>query len=83
LAQQLHADTLLLVKQTDEYTHYATVRELAAAGIVDSMLPDMLGGGTSLHLAGPKILDTLDLPLASIPGRRIMRHRQTEAMGAQ
>jgi aspartokinase-like uncharacterized kinase len=83
LAQQLHADTLLLVKQTDEYTHYATVRELAAAGIVDSMLPDMLGEGTSLHVAGPAMLDTLDLPLASIPGRRIMRHRQTEAMGAQ
>lgn len=83
LARQLSADTLLLVKQTDEYTHYATVPELAAAGIVDSMLPDMLGEGTSLHVAGPRMLDTHDLPLASIPGRRIMRHRQTEAMGAQ
>ncbi|MBZ9601293.1 amino acid kinase family protein [Phyllobacterium chamaecytisi] len=83
LARQLSADTLLLVKQTDEYTHYTTVRELAAVGIVDSMLPDMLGEGTSLHVAGPRMLDTHDLPLASIPGRRIMRHRQTEAMGAQ
>ncbi|WP_457301757.1 amino acid kinase family protein [Phyllobacterium sp. P5_D12] len=83
LARQLPTDTLLLVKQTDEYTHYATVRELAAAGIVDSMLPDMLGERTSLHVAGPAMLDTLDLPLASIPGRRIMRHKQTEAMGAQ
>lgn len=83
LARQLHADDLLLVKQTDEYTHYASVRELAAAGIVDSMLPDMLGKGSNLHVAGPAMLDTLDLPLASNPGRRIMRHRQTEAMGAQ
>jgi 5-(aminomethyl)-3-furanmethanol phosphate kinase len=83
LARQLPADTLLLVKQTDEYTHYASVPELADAGIVDSMLPVMLGEGTSLHVAGPAMLDTVDLPLASIPGRRIMRHRQTEAMGAQ
>ena len=83
LARQLHADDLLLVKQTDEYTNYTTVPELATAGIVDSMLPDMLGEGTSLHVACPAMLDTLDLPLASIPGRRIMRHRQTEAMGAQ
>ena len=83
LARLLSADDLLLVKQTDEYNLYATVRDLAAAGIVDSMLPDMLGEGTSLHVAGPGILDTLDLPLASIPGRGIMRHRQTEAMGAQ
>ena len=83
LARQLHADDLLLVKQTDEHNDYEGVRELAAAGIVDSMLPDMLGEGTRLHVAGPRILNTLDLPLASIPGRRIMRHRQTEAMGAQ
>ena len=83
LARQLHADDLLLVKQTDEYTNYTTVPELATAGIVDSMLPDMLGKGANLHVAGPAMLDTLDLPLASIPGRRIMRHRQTEAMGAQ
>ncbi|RCW79805.1 dihydroneopterin aldolase [Phyllobacterium bourgognense] len=83
LVRQLCTDDLLLVKQTDEYTRYASVQELAAAGIVDSMLPDMLGEGTSLHVAGSGILATLDLPLASIPGRRIIRHRQTEAMGAQ
>ncbi|CAN7640228.1 dihydroneopterin aldolase [Phyllobacterium sp. LjRoot231] len=83
LARKLPADTLLLVKQTDEYTHYASVPELAAAGIVDSMLPDMLGEGTSLHVAGPKMLDALDFPLASIPGRMIMRHRYIQAMGAQ
>ncbi|UXN57316.1 dihydroneopterin aldolase [Phyllobacterium zundukense] len=83
LARVLPAGDLLLVKQTDEYAHYATVRELAAAGIVDNMLPDMLGEGANLYVAGPGMLDRLDLPLASIPGRRIMRHRQTEAMGAQ
>ena len=83
LAGKLRADNLLLVKQTDEYQHYASVPELAAAGIVDSMLPDMLGEGTSLHVAGPKVLDTLNLPLASIPGRMIMRHRHIEAMGSQ
>ncbi|WP_271898018.1 dihydroneopterin aldolase [Candidatus Phyllobacterium onerii] len=83
LARQLHADTLLLVKQTHEYADYASVQELAAAGIVDSMLPDMLGEGANLHVAGPAMLDTLDTPLASIPGSRVMRHRHTEAMDAQ
>jgi len=83
LARQLPADKLLLVKQTDEHQHYASMPELAAAGIVDSMLPDMLGEGTSLHIAGPQLLDKLEFPLASIPGRVIMRHRLIEAMGTQ
>lgn len=84
LCTQLRAEALLLVKQTDEHLHYSSVRDLADAGIVDSMLPAMLGEGTRLHLAGPQALDMLDLPLATIPGRMIMQHRMTaEGMVAQ
>ncbi|MBB3238472.1 dihydroneopterin aldolase [Phyllobacterium endophyticum] len=83
LARLLAADDLLLVKQTDEYVHYATVRELAGAGIADRMLPDMLDEATNLHVAGPHVLDKLLLPLDSVPGRRMFRHRHVEAMGAQ
>jgi 5-(aminomethyl)-3-furanmethanol phosphate kinase len=83
LAGKLRADNLLLVKQTDEHGHYASVQELAAAGIVDSMLPDMLGEGTTLRVAGPQLLDKLEFPLASIPGRMIMQHGHIEATGAQ
>jgi aspartokinase-like uncharacterized kinase len=83
LARLLTADDLLLVKQTDEYVHYATVRELADAGIADRMLPDMLGEGTSLHVAGPHVLEELRVPLASVPGRRMIRYSYIEAMGAQ
>jgi hypothetical protein len=50
------------------------------------MLPAMLAEDTILHVAGPEALTKIsrDLPLATIPGRMIMRHRQTvEGMVAQ
>jgi aspartokinase-like uncharacterized kinase len=83
LASRLQARDLLVIKQTDEHRHYSTVQELAAAGIVDNMLPGMLGEGTTLHMAGPQALEKLHLPLATIPGHVIMRHEHFEAMGAQ
>ncbi len=75
LCGQLRFNSLLLIKQTDEYQHYASVTDLAEAGIVDSLLPAMLCEGTRVHIAGPQALDLLDLPLASIPGRMIMQYR--------
>ncbi|MGH6861442.1 MAG: dihydroneopterin aldolase [Phyllobacterium sp.] len=83
LARQLDADDLLLVKRTDAYRCCADLAHLAAAGIVDGMLPHMLGENTTLHLAGPAVLDGLDLPLASIPGHGIMRQEATETMDTQ
>lgn len=84
LCGQLRADALLLIKQTDRYRDYSRVRDLANAGIVDAMLPAMLGCNTTLHIAGPHTLDTLDLPLATIPGRMIMQlEMPAEGMVAQ
>lgn len=84
LCGQLRAHALLLIKQTGEYRNYSSVPDLADAGIVDRMLPTMLGRDTTLHIAGPHTLDTLDLPLATIPGRMIMQHgTPAEGMLAQ
>lgn len=84
LCRQLDTNALLLIKQTDEYVAYSRVSDLAGAGIVDGMLPAMLGQYTRLHIAGPQALRTLDLPLAAIPGRKIMQHKMTaEGMVAQ
>lgn len=82
LAKTIGAPSLLLVKQTDDYRQYSNVSELAEAGIVDAMLPEMLAPDTLLHIVGPQTLATLDLPLATIPGRPIMRRRIVEAMDA-
>lgn len=81
LAVKLQADTVLLIKQTDEDQHYSGIADLVVAGIVDSMLPGMLGKDSRLHIAGPQALNLLDLPLATIPGRVIMRDSAFEAMG--
>ncbi|MBA8881414.1 dihydroneopterin aldolase [Phyllobacterium myrsinacearum] len=83
LAGQLKADALLLIKQTDEHQYYSSVADLAAAGIVDAVLPDVLADATSLHVAGPAMLDQLDLPLAAVPGRAMMRNRHFEVTGEQ
>ena len=84
LCGQLCVDALLLIKQTDEYRDYSRVSDLADAGIVDAMLPSILGSDTALHIAGPQSLNSLDLPLAIIPGRMIMQHEMpAEGMVAQ
>ncbi|SDP32122.1 dihydroneopterin aldolase [Phyllobacterium sp. OV277] len=83
LAKHLQSQAVLLIKQTDEYQFYSSVTELVDAGIVDRMLPDMLATDTSLHMAGPAMLNVLDLPLAAIPGRVMMGTRHFEAMGGQ
>ena len=83
LARQLGCKSLLLIKQTDEYNHFSSVSDLAEAGIVDAMLPDMLGPDIELHIVGPQALAGLNLRLATIPGQRIMRHKSVEAVGAR
>jgi dihydroneopterin aldolase len=53
LAERIGAEALLLVKQTDAFEAINDIGELAAAGIVDAMLPSMLAPETELRLAGP------------------------------
>lgn len=71
LAGRIGAQALLLVKQTDAFEAINDIGELAAAGIVDPMLPSMLAPGTELHLAGPRSLTTARDCLASgrLPGK--------------
>ncbi|SDP90812.1 dihydroneopterin aldolase [Phyllobacterium sp. YR620] len=83
LAEKLGAKALLLIKQTDEYLHCASLSALAHAAIVDPMLDKMLASDIDLHIAGPQTLAALKLPLATIPGHPIMRWSIAEDMGAQ
>lgn len=75
LAGRIGADTLLLIKQTDALAD--SIEHLAEAGIVDALLPDMLGGGTDLYIAGPRSLQDAAPAFAAgrIPGTRMPRVR--------
>ncbi|MGB3388186.1 MAG: dihydroneopterin aldolase [Pseudaminobacter sp.] len=75
LAGRIGADALLLVKQTDALAD--SVEDLAEAGIVDPLLPEMLGEETSLYIAGPCFLNDAAQILAAgkIPGSRIGKRR--------
>jgi len=72
LAGRVGADALLLVKQTGALEDAGDIDTLVAAGIVDPLLPAMLGERTALYLAGPGALATAGECLAagSLPGRR-------------
>lgn len=67
LAGRVGASSLLLIKQTDQISD--SLQELAEMGIVDRLLPQMLGG-SDLHIAGPQALANAGRILAagSIPG---------------
>ncbi|MCX8280192.1 dihydroneopterin aldolase [Phyllobacterium sp. 0TCS1.6C] len=82
LAREIGATGLLLVKQTDEYDTFDRVDALAAAGIVDNMLPRMLDPSITLHIAGPALARSLTLPLATAPGRVMIHDRQAETAEA-
>ncbi|RUM96883.1 dihydroneopterin aldolase [Pseudaminobacter arsenicus] len=75
LAGRIGARSLLLIKQTDACAD--SVEHLAERGIVDALLPDMLGGGTDLYIAGPRSLQDAAPTLAAgrIPGTRIPQSR--------
>ncbi|PRD41468.1 dihydroneopterin aldolase [Phyllobacterium phragmitis] len=73
---QWGAKRLLLIKQTNIFLQHISLSGLVRSGIVDPLLPDMLGHDIALHLAGPQTLGSVagDLPLADIPGV-IMRNK--------
>ncbi|MDX3924559.1 MAG: dihydroneopterin aldolase [Shinella sp.] len=56
LARRLGAARLLLIKQVDPRFPEDRLDALVDSGIVDAMLPHMLGENTSLYVAGPSSL---------------------------
>jgi dihydroneopterin aldolase len=54
LAGKLGAETLLLIKQTDDFSADDDVASLSVRGVVDAALPSMLSPGVALRLAGPR-----------------------------
>lgn len=81
LARQIGAETLLLVKQTDALAD--SVEALTEAGVVDPLLPDMLGDKIDLYIAGPQSLNDAGRAFAAgqLPGTKIAR-RQAVTKGA-
>ena len=73
LCEQIGAERLLLIKQIDPDDR--DLGELVKGGVVDPMLPRMLGEKTILHIAGPSILRGLRgrFPMTGVPGQHIMR----------
>ncbi|MEP9396532.1 dihydroneopterin aldolase [Mesorhizobium sp. KR2-14] len=71
LAGRIHAEALLLIKQTDAFDAEEDVEGLATAGLVDPMLSSMLRPETGLYLAGPGALATAPqrLTAGDVPGR--------------
>ncbi|MFU0506758.1 amino acid kinase family protein [Pseudaminobacter sp. NGMCC 1.201702] len=74
LAAEIDAETLLLIKQTNAFDPRASVEDLVRAGIVDTMLPQMLAADVSLHLAGPSALASARAKLVAgqLPGVEIV-----------
>lgn len=82
LCRQIGSRHLLLCKQVDPEAQ--DLPALVDNGVVDAMLPELLGEETSLYIAGPSSLRSqLEcLPMSQIPGRRIgMREAAGEARG--
>lgn len=79
LCAHIGADTLLLIKQADTPDGAIHLKDLVEIGMVDAMLPEMLGE-TTLYIAGPLTLRTVrpDKRLASIPGALVKRARVEE-----
>lgn len=70
LAGRLGAWTLLLIKQTDDFSADDDVATLSARGVVDAALPLMLPEKVALRLAGPRDAATAQSDFASgkLPG---------------
>lgn len=73
LCEQIGAERLLLIKQVDP--DHRDLDELVKSGVVDPMLPRMLGEKTLLHIAGPSILRGLRrrFPMTGVAGQHILR----------
>ncbi|WP_203426829.1 dihydroneopterin aldolase [Sinorhizobium sp. BG8] len=77
LARRLGAGNLLLIKQVDVDGVMPNLEQLVDKGIVDAMLPQLLGEEVALTIAGPAALKALrsQVPMTEVPGRHIL-HRQ-------
>lgn len=80
LCWQIGSRHLLLCKQVDPGAR--DLQALVDNGVVDAMLPELLGEETSLYIAGPSSLrlQLAELPMTRIPGRRV---RMREAAGGE
>lgn len=73
LCRQIGSRQLLLCKQVDPEGLPEGLPALVDMGVVDAMLPELLGEETSLHIAGPSSLRSqlAALPMSRIPGIRV------------
>jgi len=73
LCGQIGSRHLLLCKQVDPESLPKGLQALVDKGVVDAMLPELLGEETSLYIAGPPSLRSqlAELPMTRIPGRRV------------
>ncbi|APO78369.1 aspartate/glutamate/uridylate kinase protein (plasmid) [Rhizobium etli 8C-3] len=73
LCRQIGSRKLLLCKQVDPEMVPNHLEALVDNGVVDAMLPHLLGKETVLYIAGPSSLrlQLLALPMTRIPGRRV------------
>lgn len=73
LVGRLHAEALLLIKQTQAFSAEDSVSDLMARGVVDPAFAAMLPGGIGLYLAGPADAAGAGRALAAgtLPGTRI------------
>lgn len=80
LCRQIGSRHLLLCKQVDSGAR--DLQALVDKGVVDAMLPGLLGEETSLYIAGPSSLRSqlAELPMTRIPGSRVRMH---EAAGEE
>lgn len=75
LAAALGAETLLLIKQTDDFAFSDTPETLTASGVVDAALSNLLPAAMVLQIAGPRDLASARQIFAKgkLPGQRISR----------
>ncbi|MGK6311392.1 amino acid kinase family protein [Neorhizobium sp. DT-125] len=82
LCGQIGSRHLLLCKQVDPEDFSEGLQALVDKGVVDAMLPELLGEETSLYISGPSSLRSqlAELPMSRIPGSR-MRMRAAAGGG--
>jgi 5-(aminomethyl)-3-furanmethanol phosphate kinase len=83
LCREIGARHLLLCKQVNPETLPQDLRALVDKGVIDAMLPELMGEELILYIAGPSSLRSQMecLPMTQIPGRR-MGMRETAAGAA-
>jgi Uncharacterized archaeal kinase related to aspartokinases, uridylate kinases len=73
LCGKLGSRDLVLCKQVDLEEIIEDIQALVDKGVVDAMLPELLGEETSVYVAGPSSLRSqlAELPMSRIPGCRV------------